>query len=82
MSKTFPEKIDKNFDVSFSSTFCFIAFSGVSQRLELKQNTTKNVGNFKLAKKRVEKFLPKKSTKNPKPNFSRFPFITFLGVSR
>jgi hypothetical protein len=37
MSKTFSRKIDKNFHVSFFSTsFCFIVFSNVSQRCEFK----------------------------------------------
>ena len=37
MSKTFSRKIDKNFHVSFFSTsFCFIVFSNVSQRVEFK----------------------------------------------
>jgi hypothetical protein len=76
-SKAFPKKIGKNFDVRFSSTFfCFIAFSGVSQRWEFK-NTQKTF----YKKHRVEKFT-KSSTKNPKPIFSRFVlsrFLAFLG---
>jgi hypothetical protein len=76
--ENFSQNFDKNFDVSFSSTFfCFIAFSGVSQRWEFK-NTKKNV----LQKKSCRKIFTKKSTKNPKPTFSRFSLITFLGVSR
>jgi hypothetical protein len=62
MSKTFSKQIDQNVGVNFSSTlFCFIAFSGVSQRWEFK-STTKNV----LPKNCVEKFL-QKIDKNPKP---------------
>jgi hypothetical protein len=74
MSKTFPKKIDKNFDVSFSSNFCFIAFSGVSQRWEFK-NTTKNV----LQKKSCRKVFTKNSTKNPQPTFSRIVFYHVFG---
>jgi hypothetical protein len=48
-----PGKINKTFDVSFSSIFFgFIAFSGASQRWEFK-NTTKNV----LQENRVGKFV-------------------------
>jgi hypothetical protein len=62
------QKIDKNFEVSFPSTFFgFIAFEGVTERWEFK-NTTKNG----LQKKSCRKFLTKKSTKNPKPIFSQF----------
>jgi hypothetical protein len=64
MSKTFPKKIDRNFDVRF----LFIAFSGVSQQWEFK-NTTKN---------RVERFLQENREKS-QTDFSRF-FITCLGV--
>jgi hypothetical protein len=64
MSKTFPfpKKDAQNFDAVFPRLFfCFIAFSGVSQRREFK-NTTKK----RFEKNRVEKFLPKKTTKNPR----------------
>jgi hypothetical protein len=72
--ETFFKQIDKNVDASFSSTICFIAFLGVSQRWEFK-STTKNI----LQNKSCRKVFTKKSTKNPKPIFSRFFFITFLG---
>jgi hypothetical protein len=39
----------------------------------VQKDTTKNV----LQKNRAEKFLQKKSTKNPKPIFSRFCFLRF-----
>jgi amino acid transporter len=59
MSKTFSKKIENFVGVSFSSIFfCFIAFSGVSQRWEFK-NTTKNI----LRKTSVEKFLQKNRPK-------------------
>jgi hypothetical protein len=48
-------------------TFCFIAFSGVSQQWEFKNNT-KNV----LQQNRVKKFLQKK-------RFSRFVFYHVFG---
>jgi hypothetical protein len=47
-------------DVSFSSTFCFIAFSGVSQRWEFK-DTTKNAMQENSVKKG---FYQKKLKKN------------------
>jgi hypothetical protein len=73
--KLFPKFQKVHFDVSFSSTFfCFIAFSGVSQRWEFK-NTTKNV----LQKKSCRKVFPKNSTKNPKPTFSRIFFYHVFG---
>ena len=50
--------------------------------------TTRSVGSFEALRLEVvrlapplRKVLTTKSTKNPKPTFSRF-FITFLGVSR
>jgi hypothetical protein len=58
MSKTFSEKIGEHFDVSFSSIFCFIAFSGASQRWEFK-NATKN-----FLQKIASKTLTKESTKS------------------
>ena len=71
MSKTFP-KISTKFRCQFFlDFFCFIAFSGVFQRWEFK-STTKNV----LQKRSCRKGF----TKSPKPTFSRFCFITFLGV--
>jgi hypothetical protein len=72
-----PQKIDKDFDVSFSLTFCFIVISGVSQRWEFKGTTKK-----RSAKKCCRNAFTKKSTKNPKPIFFSVLFITFLGVSR
>jgi hypothetical protein len=67
------KNFDKNFEVSFSSIFfvlscfrfvlsCFGCFSAIGV-----QNTTKNV----LQKKSCRKVFTKKSTKNPKPTFSR-----------
>jgi hypothetical protein len=56
--------------------FCFVAFSGVSQRREFK-NTTKNV-----SQKNVSKSFAKNSTETPKLFFSRFllsRFWAFLG---
>jgi hypothetical protein len=55
MSKNNSKKIDKNFDVSFSSTFVgFIAFSGVSRRWEFKR-TTKDVVQKTLCGNRLQK---------------------------
>jgi hypothetical protein len=67
MSKTFSKKIGIKFATTFPSTsFCFIAFSGVSQRRALQEN-------------RVEKFL--QSNPQNKINHNRFFldfFITFF----
>jgi hypothetical protein len=64
--ENFSQNFDKNFRCQFFlDFFCFIAFSGVSQRWEFK-NTTKNV----LQKNR-RKVFTKNLTKNPKPTFSR-----------
>jgi hypothetical protein len=56
--------------------FCFIEFLGVFQRRDFK-STTKNV----LQKNRVGRLLQqiRPKTKNPKPIFSRFCFITVFG---
>jgi hypothetical protein len=83
MSKTFSEKIDKF--VLFSSTFfldyfCFIAFSGVSQRWEFK-NTTKAA----CTKTASKCFYKKIEEKIQNRFFSRFfysRFWAFLGEGR
>jgi hypothetical protein len=67
--ETFSKTKRQNFDVSFD-LFCFIAFSGVSQRWELK-NTTKNV----LQKNRVEKLLQKNRQAIQNIFFSRFLYV-------
>jgi hypothetical protein len=78
MSKTFSKKIDKTFDVSFSSTFFgFIAVMGVSQRWEFK-NTTKK----RFTKKIVSKSFNQKIDQKSKIDFFRFflsRFWAFLG---
>jgi hypothetical protein len=75
MSKTFSEKIDKNFNVSFPSTFFdFIAFSGVSQRGDLKNTTKKH-----FTKKSCRKVFPKKSTKKSKTDFFSILFNHVFG---
>jgi hypothetical protein len=65
------QKIDKNFDVSFSSTYfvTFFAFSGVTERWEFK-NTTKNV----LQKKSCQNILKRQKIQN------RFFSILFYHV--
>jgi hypothetical protein len=78
MSKTFSEKIDKNVDVSFSSTFfLFYRIFGCFSAMGVQKHYKKV-----LQKKSCRKVFTKKSTRSPKPTFSRFLFITFLGVSR
>jgi hypothetical protein len=74
MSETFPQKNDQNFGVNFSSSsFDFIAFSGVSQRQEFK-NTTESF----LQKHRVEKFFYKKiKIIDTKPILCRFFYQVF-----
>jgi hypothetical protein len=90
MSKTFTEKIDKNVDVSFSSTFflfyrifgCFSAMGVQKQKHYKKKCFTKKSCREVFAKKSTKqstKKSTKKSTKNPKLFFSRFVFITCLG---
>jgi hypothetical protein len=77
MSKKFSEKIDKNFDVSFPRLFCFIAFSGISQRGKFKSTTEKI-----LKKNRVEKPSPKNRQKTQNRFFLGFVlscFWAFLG---
>jgi hypothetical protein len=76
--ENFIRKKSKVFQCQFFSLnfFGFIAFSGASQRREFK-NTTKI-----FCKKIVSKSFYNKSTKNPKPTFSRFFLSRFLGVSR
>jgi hypothetical protein len=62
--ESFLQKINKNFHVSFSSTFLFYrvfgCFSATGVQKHHKNRCTKN---------RLEKCLPKNSTKNPKPIF-------------
>jgi hypothetical protein len=68
MSKTFSEKIDKISMSVFHRLFCFIAFSGVSQRWVLKNTTTKIVEN-KMDKKSKTDFSGRfwvRGFKNPK----------------
>jgi hypothetical protein len=80
-TKPFPKKLDKNFDVSFSSIFCCcIVVSGGSQRWEFK-STTRNL----LQKKSRRRVFAEHSTKNPKPIFPDFilsRFLAFLGDRR
>jgi hypothetical protein len=71
--ENFSQKIDKKIDVSFSSVSGFIAFSGVSQRLEL--NTLQKT----FCKKMCRKAFTKKNDKKSKTDFCRFFFITFFG---
>jgi hypothetical protein len=62
------------FDVSFSSTFFVLSrFRAMGVQKHYKKRFTK---------KSCRKVFTKYSTKNPKPTFSRFILITFLGVSR
>jgi hypothetical protein len=78
MSKTFSEKIVKiSMSVFPRLIFCFIAFSGVSQRWEFK-NTTKCV----LQKGSCRKVFTKKSTKKNKTDLFSIFFITFWAFLR
>jgi hypothetical protein len=65
MSITFSKKIDKNFDVSLSSTLFVLS----RFRVFLSDGSSKTLQKTFCKKNRVEKFLQKKSTKNPKPIF-------------
>jgi hypothetical protein len=72
------KNFDKNFDVSFSSTFFVLS----RFRVFFSDGSSKTPQKTFYKTNRVEKFFTKNSTKNPKPTFSRIFFITFLGVSR
>jgi hypothetical protein len=69
MSKTFPKKIDKNFDVRFSSIFLFCLVFGCFLATEIRKHYKK-----RFTKKSCRKAFTKKSTKNPKPIFSRLVY--------
>jgi hypothetical protein len=71
LSPKFRQKFRCQFFLDF---FCFIAVSGVFQRWEFK-TTTKNV----LQKKSCRKAFTKKSTRSPKPIFSRIFFYHVFG---
>jgi hypothetical protein len=61
MSNTFPEKIDKSFDVSFPSTFCFVSsFFGRFSEMKI-QKLRKTI-----YKKIARKSFYKRIDKNPK----------------
>jgi hypothetical protein len=70
------QKIDKKFEVSFSSTF----FVFLRLKVLLCDGSSK-AQQKTVYKKIVSKIFYKKIDKNPKPIFLNF-FITFLGVSR
>ena len=71
-------KIDKSFDVSFSSApFVLSRF-----RVFLSDVSSKALQKTLYKKIASKSFYKKNEQKNPKPYFSRFFFITFLGVSR
>jgi hypothetical protein len=75
--ENFFQNFDKVFSMSvFLDFFCFITFSGVSQRWESK-NTTKDF----LQKKIVSNGFHKKFNKKTQTIFFSIFFITFLGVS-
>jgi hypothetical protein len=74
--KPFPKFRQKFRCQFFLDVFVLSRFRVFFLRWEFK-STTKGV----LQKKSRRKVPTKNSTKNPKPNFSRFFLITFLGVS-
>jgi hypothetical protein len=72
MSKKLPEKIDKNFNVKFSS-ICFLFYRvGCFLAMGVQKHYKK-----RFAKKSFRKEIAKKMTKNPKPFFSRFFYHVF-----
>jgi hypothetical protein len=71
MSKTFPKKVDKNFDVSFTTFFVLSRF-----RVFLSDGSSKTLQKT-FYKKIVSKSFYKKSTKNPKSILSRFFYLVF-----
>jgi hypothetical protein len=76
--ENFPQNFDKNFDVSFSSTFFVLSHF----RVFFSDGSSKTLQKTFCKTNRVEKLLQKNRPKSPKPIFSRFSFITFLGVCR
>jgi hypothetical protein len=73
-SKTFPKKIDQNFDVSFSSTFLVLSRFWVF----LSDGSSKTQQKT-FCKKIVSKSFYKKFYQNPKPIFCRFFFNHVFG---
>jgi hypothetical protein len=67
-SKAFFQNIDKNFDVSFSSTFFVLSLF----RVFFSDGSSKTLQKNVLRKKSCRKVFTKNSTKSPKPTFSRF----------
>ena len=81
MSKTFPEKIlRKSTKISISVFPRFFLFYRVFRCFLV--TGVKRHYRKRFAKKLCRKVFQKNRQKNPKPIFSRFFFITFLGVSR
>jgi hypothetical protein len=72
--ENFSQSLDKNFGVSFSSTFLFYRVFGFFLAMGVQKHYKKP-----FTKKLVSKSFPKKSTKNPKPTFSRFLFYEVFG---
>jgi hypothetical protein len=77
MSKNFPKKIDKNFDVRFSSAFSFYRVFGFFSAMGVQKHYKK-----RFAKIVSKSFYKKPQIKKSKPIFSRFfssRFWAFLG---
>jgi hypothetical protein len=79
-----PQKIDKNFDVSFPRFFGFSCVFGCFSAISDENSKALDTRHYKkrLTKNRVEKFSQENRQKNPKPIFSRFflsRFWAFLG---
>jgi hypothetical protein len=69
------KNFDKNFDVSFSSTFFVLS----RFRVFFSDGSSKTLQKTFYKKNRAEKFFTKNSTKNPKPTFSRILFYHVFG---
>jgi hypothetical protein len=73
MSKTFPKKIDKKIDVSFSSTFFVLS----RFRVFFSDGSSKALQKTFCKKYRVEKFLPKNRLKTQNRLFLDFFYHVF-----
>jgi hypothetical protein len=79
MSKTFPKKIDKNFDVSFSSTFLVLSRFRVFLSDESSETLQKTFCNKRFAKNIVSKSFYKKIDQKSKTDFFSILFYHVFG---
>jgi hypothetical protein len=77
-AENFSQNVDKNFDVSFSSTFFVLS----RFRVFFRDGSSKTLQKTFYKKNRVEKFLQQIRPEVQNRLFLEIFFITFLGVSR